>query len=99
MFLGNVDAAERHADQLYDGWVAESPKQMLAATAELRVFPDFLQKVFIDRNRAWLPEIVKIARSETPTLIAVGALHLIGEGSVIELLKSHDVSVVHTPRK
>lgn len=38
------------------------------------------------RNRAWIPAI-EAAAVEGPTVVAVGALHLPGEGGVLELLR------------
>lgn len=45
-----------------------------------------------NRNRQWvkvLPEIMKAA----PTFVAVGALHLLGENGVLNLLKQQGYTV------
>ncbi len=53
-------------------------------------FPKLYQRINVERNDAWLPKIVE--RLEQPgtddTLVAVGALHLIGEDGVVEKLRA-----------
>ncbi len=36
----------------------------------------------LDRNRAWGPRIDEAIATKTPTLIAVGTLHVVGQDSV-----------------
>jgi uncharacterized protein YbaP (TraB family) len=51
------------------------------------------QKIIVDRNRRWLPQIEKIIEHGDPTLVIVGAAHLVGKDGVIELLKSRGYRV------
>lgn len=47
-----------------------------------------LQKLLLDdRNARWVPEIEKFLANDTPTLVIVGAAHLVGKNSVNELLE------------
>lgn len=96
--VSDVDARLRQATELYNSWVAESPDGMLAAIPEIDLFPDFKQKVLLDRNITWLPSVINAIRSQTPSLIVVGVLHLIGSGSLLELLKSEGFTLTHIPR-
>lgn len=97
-FSEDVERTLRHATDLYNAWVAESHEGMAVATSDLDLFPDFRQKVFLDRNEAWMAAILEEIKSGIPTLIAVGALHLVGSGSVGELLEEHGYTLTHIPR-
>ena len=46
-----------------------------------------------DRNRAWLTTLRELLEEETRYLVVVGALHLVGEESVVELLRQEGYTV------
>lgn len=50
-------------------------------------FPEFYDRLLLQRNRNWLPKIKTIHKEQHTALIVVGAAHLVGEGSVIDLLE------------
>jgi uncharacterized protein YbaP (TraB family) len=54
----------------------------------------FVQKVLLDgRNPALADNVVKLMAREKNSLVAIGILHLVGTGSVPELLKQRGVAV------
>lgn len=54
-----------------------------------RGYPDLYARVNVDRNNAWLPQIERhLARDRGDTLVVVGALHLLGDDGVVELLRA-----------
>lgn len=57
-----------------------------AATAHL------LDRLLLSRNKSWIPTIEKV-HAAGGAFVAVGALHLVGEGSVVELLRSRGFTV------
>jgi uncharacterized protein YbaP (TraB family) len=61
----------------------------LAATlsAEFEEFPELYGPMTENRNRAWVPQIVDLLDDEDDYLVVVGALHLVGRNSVIDLLE------------
>ena len=38
------------------------------------------------RNKAWLPKLLKLLHVGKPTVVTVGVLHMVGPGSLPELL-------------
>jgi uncharacterized protein YbaP (TraB family) len=56
-------------------------------------FPEIHEKIIVERNRRWLPEIEKFLQHESGTLVAVGAAHLVGRNGIIEMLKTKGYSV------
>jgi uncharacterized protein YbaP (TraB family) len=51
-------------------------------------FPKLYKRLLIDRNRDWVPHLETLIDSGKRTLVIVGVGHLVGEDSVIDLLKS-----------
>lgn len=51
------------------------------------------QNLLQKRNHNWIPEIEKFLGSNSKHLVIVGALHLVGESGVIELLRKKGYSV------
>lgn len=68
-----------------DGDVAALERQL---QAELRDFPQIYRALTVERNRRWLTVLKPLLeQSRDDYLVAVGALHLVGDDSVLELLR------------
>ncbi len=84
-----TDMAEE-ADELISNW----SRGDTTALAKILVhdfdrFPDLYRSLIVDRNRKWADEIGALLDNDQNYLIVVGALHLVGQDSVIELLRAH----------
>ena len=44
------------------------------------------KKLLLDRNRSWIAKLEQLLRNEKDVLVVVGAGHLVGKDSVVELL-------------
>lgn len=58
----------------------------------------FLQRTVVDRNRAMAEKTAQLLESGEPALVAVGAAHLVGKDSVVELLRARGYSVRQVER-
>jgi uncharacterized protein YbaP (TraB family) len=56
-------------------------------------YPYIYNKLFTRRNRNWIPEIKKLMNQQGDALIIVGAGHLVGRDSVIDLMKKKGYKV------
>jgi len=56
-------------------------------------FPELYKKLLTDRNRDWIPHLETLIDSGKRTLVIVGVGHLVGEESVIRLLKSRGYKI------
>jgi uncharacterized protein YbaP (TraB family) len=54
--------------------------------ADVKQEPLIYQRLLVDRNRTWLPEIEKLFARPRPALVVVGAAHLVGPDGLIALL-------------
>ena len=59
--------------------------------SELGGDPQLYQSVLVARNRKWLPKIEALLKDDKNYLVIVGTGHLVGRGSVIDLLKKDGI--------
>jgi len=81
----HADWRAGRADALWNGMAADMRRE----------YPQLYQRINVDRNAAWLPELA--ARLESPggddTLVVVGALHLLGGDGLVEGLRARGYTV------
>jgi uncharacterized protein len=56
--------------------------------------PQLYQSVLVARNRKWVPKIEALLNDDRDYLVIVGTGHLVGAGSVIDLLKKDGITAV-----
>jgi uncharacterized protein YbaP (TraB family) len=59
---------------------------------EFKDFPELYEPLVIARNRNWTRQIVELLDDDVDYLVVVGALHLAGADSVIEMLRERGIS-------
>jgi uncharacterized protein YbaP (TraB family) len=92
--LSELDSAGREMDELLTAWRDGSLATLTdKLSASFKEFPGLYETLVIDRNRNWLPELERLAAQPGRHLVVVGALHLVGENSVVDLLRERGVSV------
>ena len=81
-------------DELIEAW-RDGSLDLLASrlAADFEEFPELQRAIVDDRNRAWLTTLRELLEEETRYLVVVGALHLVGEESVVELLRQEGYTV------
>ena len=92
--LQEMDLLEKSAVRIVQAWAkgdAASLEESLLAG--MREYPELYQKLFVERNRRWLPQIERMIKQGENPLIAVGAAHLVGKDGIIELLKQRGYTV------
>jgi hypothetical protein len=67
------------------GWFEQQLK------TELGRDPQLYQSVLVARNRKWVPKIEALLNDDKNYLVIVGTGHLVGQGSVIDLLKKDGI--------
>ena len=61
---------------------------------EFDEFPDLYRRLTVDRNRAWVGRLADLLDDRDDYLVVVGALHLVGDNSVVDLLEQQGYEVV-----
>ena len=92
--IQEMDSFEKSAGQIVQAWgKGDSASLEESLLASMREYPDLYQRLVVDRNRRWLPQIKKMVEQGESVLIAVGAAHLVGKDGIIELLKQQGYTV------
>ncbi len=87
--LKEMDLLDKGLEQIVRSWAAgDVPALELLLLNAMREYPAVHQKIVVDRNRRWLPEIERMIKQGESALVVVGAAHLVGKEGVIELLKA-----------
>lgn len=60
-------------------------------------YPDLYKRLVTERNAAWIDRILDLSAGDRDCLVVVGALHLVGRNSVIDLLRKRGVAVRRWP--
>ncbi|MDR1074886.1 MAG: TraB/GumN family protein [Xanthomonadaceae bacterium] len=77
-------------EHLHDLWRRGEADALWSEMSESmrRDYPDLYQRINVDRNRAWLPQIEhRLREGENNTLVVVGAMHLVGEDGLVTMLR------------
>jgi uncharacterized protein YbaP (TraB family) len=89
MSLAEAADLPQDLDRLIDAWSrgdVEGSERLMAEGFEQ--YPDLYQPLVVARNRNWTGQIAELLDDEQDYLVVVGALHLAGADSVIEMLKA-----------
>ena len=92
--LAELDEAATALDEMVAAWRAGELETLSAELLDdFADFPGLYETLVTRRNDAWVPALERMLADGRRHLVVVGALHLVGPGSVIELLdgRGHDV--------
>jgi uncharacterized protein YbaP (TraB family) len=62
-------------------------------SSEYSTFPSLYRPLVLERNQRWLPQVEQLLKGDTNTLVVVGALHLVGQGGLLELLRKKGYTI------
>ena len=93
--VAEIGQLEEQAGQLVDAWRAGQVDTLATdLLAGLASYPDLYRRLVVARNQDWAEELSRLARSQPQDyLVVVGALHLVGEDSLVELLKQRGYQI------
>jgi uncharacterized protein YbaP (TraB family) len=95
MTLDEAGRMDEELDQLLAAWRTGDTQELeTLLSAEFERFPELYKPLTEDRNRAWLGKIESMLDDDRDDyLVVVGALHLVGRNSVVDLLKARGYDV------
>jgi uncharacterized protein YbaP (TraB family) len=83
-----ADHATQEIDELIAAWRSGDTQGLARVLAEdFERYPDLYRPLMVDRNRRWIASIEALLDEKEDYLVVVGALHLVGRDSVIDLLE------------
>ena len=90
VMLEDLDRAKKELAEMHAAYLAGDAEAMLSlvfSEENQAKFPELYEQLFYQRNRAWVPKLEK-QLAQGKAFIAVGAGHLLGEQSVVALLRA-----------
>ncbi len=94
--LADLKDTDSETDQMLTAWRAGNTAELAAELSDAyQQFPELYRVLVSERNERWLPQVKAYLNGGHNVLIVVGALHLVGKGGLLELLKNADI--VATP--
>jgi uncharacterized protein len=96
--LAELDEAETALAEMVDAWRDGELEDLSAELLDdFEEFPGLYETLVTKRNRSWVAPLERMLADGRRHLVVVGALHLVGRDSVIDLLRArgHDVQRVH----
>ena len=92
--LGELDRLGEETEQLVQAWSGGEVKVLEELMQKsFEDYPNLYQRLVVDRNKNWVLRIAPLLDRPGTTLVVVGALHLVGADSVVELLKKQGYAV------
>ncbi|HEY1899525.1 MAG TPA: TraB/GumN family protein [Steroidobacteraceae bacterium] len=83
-------------DQMLQAWRKGDNHELAAELSDAyQQFPELYRVLVSERNQRWLPQIEAFLNSDHNVLVVVGALHVVGKGGLLDLLRN--AGIVATP--
>ena len=92
--LKDMDVWKKQIGLLEKAWLTGDTKALDKLLLDsFREFPLMHKKLLIDRNRAWIAKCEQFLKGDKDVLVVVGAGHLVGKDSVVDLLTAKGYKV------
>lgn len=94
MTLEQMDDVSAMMERITTHWKAGDVDELAALLNEgFEGYPDMQDAMLADRNRNWIPQIEALISENSNAIVIVGAGHLAGEDSVVDLLRDKGYTV------
>jgi uncharacterized protein len=88
MVVTEMHDVESETQSVVVAWRAGDAAKLAALLGdEYKSFPALYRSLVTDRNRRWVPQIEKLLKDKDNYFVVVGALHLVGDGGLLELMR------------
>jgi hypothetical protein len=92
--LQQAASANRLVSQLLNAWKDGKARQLdELLNRDMDKFPALRKALFDDRHVNWMPQIEAMMSEGDDHLVVVGAAHLVGRGSIIDMLRAKGIKV------
>jgi len=86
--LKDLEQVSELSERLIEYWQTGNAAQLyILLSKNFQGHPQILDRILIDRNKNWVTQIESLMPAEKNILVVVGAMHLVGPDSVVDLLR------------
>jgi uncharacterized protein YbaP (TraB family) len=91
--LQDLKDTSSETDQMLEAWRRGDTTQLAAQLSDAyNQFPELYRVLVSERNQRWLPQIKSYLGADHNVLIVVGALHVVGKGGLLDLLRNAGIA-------
>lgn len=88
MVVTEMHDVESETNSVVNAWrTGDAAKLSALLSDEYKSFPALYRVLVTDRNKRWVPQIEKLLHGSQDYFVIVGALHLVGDGGLLELMR------------
>jgi uncharacterized protein len=88
MIVGDMDEVDSDTKEVIVAWRNGDAARLGALLSEeYTSFPALYRTLVSERNKHWMPRLEKLLQSQQDYFVVVGALHLVGDGGLLELMR------------
>ena len=86
--LEDLDVMDAELEEMLGSWNKGDTKQFEKAMFKsYEDYPEVYEKLLVERNKNWLPQVEKLIGQDVDYLVIVGSGHLVGKDGLINLLR------------
>lgn len=94
--LEELDTMRVKVIEMINAWKSgDSDKLASMVKVEFEGYPEVYTKMLVERNQKWVKHIENLSGQDGNSLVVVGAAHLVGDNSILELLKKKGFEAEH----
>jgi uncharacterized protein YbaP (TraB family) len=88
MVVTEMKDVETETQSVVAAWrTGDAAKLSALLSDEYKSFPVLYRMLVTDRNKRWVPQIEKLLHGNQDYFVVVGALHLVGDGGLLDLMR------------
>ena len=92
--VAELERLDKYMNDIVGTWVRGDVDGLASfLLTGMQEYPDLYEKILVERNRRWVGEIEKIIGQGSGAMVVVGAAHVVGKDSVVEMLKAKGYEV------
>ena len=92
--VGELERLDKDINDIVKSWFKGDGEQLAGLMlGGMREYPELYQKILVERNRRWVGEIERLVQQGSGAMVVVGAAHLLGKDSVVEMLREKGYGV------
>ena len=94
--LQELDSTRAKVLDLTNAWKSGDPDKLASMVkVEFEGYPEIYTRMLVERNQKWVKHIEDFSGQDGNSFVVVGAAHLVGDDSILELLKKKGFTVEH----